>query len=68
MTEKDTELRLIIRECEQCDHRAVPLEGEGTECVECDGEYGRHVGTRIVEVTKVTAFGMRKSNPKAIDN
>lgn len=27
---------LNVRKCDTCGHEAVALEGEGTECVECD--------------------------------
>lgn len=67
MTENEVTLPLIIRRCNDCKHEAIPLEGIGTECVECEtGEYVERTGTRVVEITAETAEGMRKENPEAI--
>lgn len=59
-------LPLIIRRCNECEHEAIPLEGIGTDCVKCPGEYVERTGVRVVEVEEDTAAGMRKENPEAV--
>ena len=60
-------VNLIIRQCDRCGHKAVPLDGEGTDCIECPGEYGEKTDTKTVDVPVTTALGFKKTNPEAFE-
>lgn len=62
-----TEIDLIIRKCVECGNEAVPLDGEGTECIECSGVYGPQTGVKTVDVKRHIAKGFAKTNPEAVN-
>lgn len=47
---------LNVRECDTCGHEAVALQGEGTECAECDtGVYMASTGFKDVQTSPENA-------------
>lgn len=64
-----TDVTLIKRKCNECNHESVPLEGIGTACVECEtGEYVERTGTLTVSTSPITAAGFSREHPEAVED
>lgn len=63
MTEK---LTFIVRACDSCKNKAVPLTGPGAACVNCGGEYTERAGTETMELTESEAESVRDEYPEAL--
>ena len=61
-------VNLIIRQCDACGHEAVPLDGEGTDCIDCEGKYAEQTGVKTVEVSRLNGTMFKKTNPEAVDS
>jgi len=63
--EKET-IALIIRKCDVCGDKSVPLEGIGADCRRCTGEYVARTGVKTVSVRPGAAANYREAYPDAI--
>lgn len=51
-----------VRECDTCGHRAIALDGEGTNCLECDdGIYAESVDWKEFQISVEQAEEYREN-------
>lgn len=60
-------IEFIVRACDNCGERAVPLGGRGEKCAaDCSGRYEKRVGTTVREIPDGEAETVREAYPEAL--